>query len=87
MTLLPISLLLTVKQPLQAFLPCLYLHSMVLSVVVSNGLQERLCVIAESYSAGIKFGLIRSGCAQGAAVVFVLLLIVVVVDLTGLQTS
>lgn len=65
----------------------MYLHSVVLSVVVSNSLQERLCVVTEGYSAGVKFGLIRSGCAQGAAVIFILLFIVVVVDLTSLQTS
>lgn len=59
---------------------------MVLSVVVSDGLQERLCVVAEGYSAGVQFGLIWSGGTQGAAVVFILLFIVVVVDLTGLQT-
>lgn len=64
---------------------CLYLHSVVLSVVVSYGLQERLCVVTECYSSGVQFGLVWSGCTQGAAVVFILLFIVVVVDLTGLQ--
>lgn len=59
---------------------------MVLSVVVSDGLQERLCVVAEGYSTGVQFGLVWSGCTQRAAVVFILLFIVVVVDLTGLQT-
>lgn len=58
---------------------------MVLSVVVGNGLQKRLCVVAEGYSAGVEFGFIWSGGAQRAAVVLVLLLVVVVVDLTGLQ--
>lgn len=70
---------------LGSLLPCLYLHSVVLSVVVSNGLQERLCVVAEGYSSGVEFGLVWSGCTQGAAVVFILFFIVVVVDLTGLQ--
>lgn len=59
---------------------------MVLSVVVGNGLQKRLCVVAEGYSAGIEFGFIRRGCTQRAAVVLVLFLVVVVVDLAGLQT-
>lgn len=68
-----------------ALLPRLYLHSVVLSVVISNGLQERLCVVAEGYSSGVEFGFVWSGCTQGAAVVFILLFIVVVVDLTGLQ--
>lgn len=63
----------------------LYLHSVVLSVVVSNGLQERLCVVTEGYSSGVEFGLVWSSCTQGAAVVFILLFIVVIVDLTGLQ--
>ena len=62
-----------------------YLHSMVLSVVVSDGLQERLCMVAEGESSGVEFGLVWSRCAQGTAVVFVFLFIVVVVDLTGLQ--
>lgn len=65
---------------------CSYLHSVVLSVVVCDGLQERLCVITEGYSAGVKFGFIWSGGSQGAAVVFILLFIVVIMDLTGLQT-
>lgn len=58
---------------------------MVLSVVVSNGLQEGLRVVAEGYSPGVEFGLVWSGCTQGTAVVFILLFIVVVVDLTRLQ--
>lgn len=62
-----------------------YLHSVVLSVVVCDGLQKRLCVVAEGYSAGIEFGFIWRGGTQRAAVILVLLLIVVVVDLTGLQ--
>lgn len=62
-----------------------YLHSVVLSVVVGDGLQERLRVVAEGYSAGVEFGFIWGGGAQRAAVVLVLLLVVVVVDLTGLQ--
>lgn len=67
--------------------PCLYLHSVVLNVVISNGLQERLCVVAEGYSLGVEFGFVWSGCTQRAAVVFILLFIVVVVNLTGLQAS
>lgn len=63
-----------------------YLHSMVLCGIVSNGLQERLSVVTEGYSLGIEFGLVWSSCAQGAAVVFILLFIVVVMDLAGLQT-
>ncbi len=66
---------------------CLYLHSVVLSVVVSNSLQERLRVVAESNSSGVEFGLVWSGCTQRAAVVFILLFVVVVVDLTGLKAS
>lgn len=62
------------------------LHSVVLGVVVSNGLQERLGVVTQGYSLGIEFGLVRSSRAQGAAVVFVLLFIVVVMYLAGLQT-
>lgn len=62
-----------------------YLHSVVLSVVVSYGLQERLCMVAEGYSTGVEFGFVWSGSAERAAVVLVLFLIVVVVDLTGLQ--
>lgn len=58
---------------------------MVLSVVVRNSLQERLCVVAEGYSSRIEFGFVWSGCTQGAAVVFILFFIVVIVDLTGLQ--
>lgn len=61
-----------------------YLHSVVLSVVVSYGLQERLCMVAEGYSTGVEFGFVWSS-AKRAAVVLVLFLIVVVVDLTGLQ--
>lgn len=64
---------------------CLYLHSVVLSVVVSNSLQERLCVVTEGDSSGVEFGFVWSGCTQRAAVVFILLFIVVIVDLTGLQ--
>lgn len=64
-----------------------YLHSVVLSVVVSYGLQERLCMVAEGYSTGVEFGFVWSGSAERAAVVLVLFLIVVVVDLTGLQAS
>lgn len=60
---------------------------MVLSVVVGDGLEKRLCVVAEGYSAGVEFGFIWRGGAQRAAVVLVLLLIVVVVDLAGLQTT
>lgn len=63
-----------------------YLYSMVLCGIVSNGLQERLSVVTEGYSLGIKFGLVGSCCAQGAAVVFILLFVVVVMDLAGLQT-
>lgn len=69
----------------ESLLSCLYLHSVVLSVVVSYGLQKRLCVVAECYSSGVEFGFVWSGCTQGAAVVFILFFIVVIVDLTGLQ--
>lgn len=65
----------------------MYLHSVVLSVVVSDGLQKRLSMVAERYPVGVKFGFIRSGCTQGATVVFILFLIVVVVDLTGLKAT
>lgn len=63
-----------------------YLHSMVLCVIVGNGLQERLSVVTEGYSLGIEFGLVWSSGPQGAAVVFILLFIVIVMDLTGLKT-
>lgn len=59
---------------------------MVLCGIVSNGLQERLSMVTEGYSLGIEFGLVWSSCSQGAAVVFILLFIVVVMDLAGLQT-
>lgn len=59
---------------------------MFLCVIVGNGLQERLGVVTEGYSLGIEFGLVWSSCTQGAAVVFVLLFIVIVMDLTGLET-
>lgn len=59
---------------------------MILCGIVSNGLQERLSVVTEGNSLGIEFGLVWSSCAQGAAVVFILLFIVVVMDLAGLQT-
>lgn len=62
-----------------------YLHSVVLSVVVGDGLQERLRVVAEGYSAGVEFSFVWRGGAQRAAVVLFLLLVVVVVDLAGLQ--
>lgn len=68
------------------FLRWRYLHSMVLCGIVSNGLQERLSMVTEGYSLGIEFGLVWSSCSQGAAVVFILLFIVVVMDLAGLQT-
>lgn len=74
-------------RPVQLFLSFLYLHSVVLNVVVSYGLQERLCVVAEGYSAGVKFGLIWSTCTQGTAVVFILLFVVVVVNLTSLKAA
>lgn len=61
------------------------LHSVVLSVVVGDGLQERLCVVAQGDSARVEFGFVWRCGAQRAAVVLVLLLVVVVVDLTGLQ--
>lgn len=60
---------------------------MVLSVVVCDGLQKRLCMVAEGYSAGVEFGFIWRGGTQRAAVILLLLLIVVVVDLTGLQAA
>lgn len=63
-----------------------YLHSMVLCVIVGNGLQERLSVVTEGYSLGIEFSLVWSSGPQGAAVVFILLFIVIVMDLTGLKT-
>lgn len=58
---------------------------MVLSGVVGDGLQERLRMVAEGYSAGVEFRFVWRGGAQRAAVVLVLLLVVVVVDLAGLQ--
>lgn len=61
-----------------------YLHSMVLCGIISNGLQKRLSVVTEGYSLGIEFGLVWSSCAQGAAVVFILLFIVVVMNLARL---
>lgn len=65
----------------------LYLHGVVLSVVVSDGLQERLGVVTQSGSAGVKLSLVWSACSQGAAVVFVLLFVVIVVDLTCLKAT
>ena len=69
-----------------SFVSCLYLHSVVLSGVVSDGLQERLRMVTEGYSSGVEFGFVWSGCSEGGAVVFILLFIVVIVDLTGLKT-
>lgn len=66
---------------------CIDLHSVVLRSVVSNGLQERLCVVTECDSARVQLGFIGCGGPRRAAVVFVLLLVIVIVDLTGLKTS
>ena len=60
---------------------------MVLGGVVSDGLEERLRVVAEHDAAGVQLGLVRRGGPKGAAVVLVLLLVIVVVDLTGLETT
>lgn len=65
----------------------LHLHSVVLRCVVSDGLQERLCMVAQRDSARVQLGFIRCSGTRGAAMVLVLLLVVVIVDLTGLETS
>ena len=58
---------------------------MVGGVVVGDGLEEGLGVVAEGQPAGVQLGLVGGGGPGGGAVVLVLLLVVVVVDLAGLQ--
>lgn len=58
---------------------------MILGVIVSEGLQERLGVVAQGTPMGAKSGFASRGAPGGATVVLVLLLIVAVVDLAGLQ--
>lgn len=70
--------------PVLRLLLLCYLHSVVLSGVVSNRLQERLSMVTQGYSLGVEFSLVCSSCAQGVAVVFILLFIIIVVDLAGL---
>lgn len=65
----------------------MYLHSVVLGSVVSDGLQERLCVVTQRDSARVQLGFIGCRGARRATVVLVLLLVVVIVDLTGLKAS
>lgn len=64
-----------------------HLHIVVLDVIVSQGLQERLGVVAHSTFVGTKAGLAGRGAPGGAAVVLIFLLVVAVVDLAGLQAS
>lgn len=63
------------------------LHSVVLGVVVSDGLQEGLGVITQGDSAAVEFGFVWCGGPWRAAVVLILLLIIIIVDLTRLKTT
>lgn len=66
---------------------CVYLHSVVLHIVVSDGLKERLRMVTQRDPARVQLGLIGCSGPWRAAVVLVLLLVIVIVDLTGLKTS
>lgn len=60
---------------------------MVLGVIVSQGLQKGLGVVAQGAPVGVETGLVGRRASGRAAVVLVLLLVVAVVDLAGLQAS
>lgn len=63
------------------------LHSVVLGVVVSDGLQEGLGMITQGDSAAVEFGFVWCGGPRRAAVVLILFLIVIILDLTRLKTT
>lgn len=64
-----------------------HLDAVILDVVVSEGLQERLGMVAQGAAMGAQSGLAGGRASRRAAVVLVLLLVVAVVDLAGLQAS
>lgn len=63
------------------------LHSVVLGVIVSDGLQEGLGMITQGDSAAVEFGFVWCGGPRRAAVVLILFLIVIILDLTRLKTT
>lgn len=61
-----------------------HLHIVILYIIVSNGLQECLGMVAQGPSVGAESGLASRSASRRATMVLVFLLIVAIVDLAGL---